>query len=119
MNDLKRACVAMACGVLKNRGHSYSSVYDYKRAKYCLFGVSQSGKNTVTVFDYDRKAFFQGSAPNYFDYATSSLIQIREEGDFMSGYDFQGNQFFSVIFNEGIISIFDNEFFAYFHYSLI
>ena len=119
MNDAKRACVAMACGLLKNRGRSYSTVYDYKRAKYCLFGVNQSGRNTVSVFDYDRRAFFQGTVPNFFDYATSSHVQLREEGNFMSGYDFQNSQFFSVTFNDNIVSIYDYDFSAFFHYSII
>lgn len=108
----------MACGLLKNKGRSYSSVYDYKRAKFCLFGVSRTGKNTVGVFDYDRKSFFQGTAPNFFDYATSSPIQIRENGNNMSGYDYQKGQFFSVTFNDNVVSIYDYEFSALFHYSL-
>lgn len=119
MNDKKRACVAMACGILKNKGRLYSSIYDFKRTRYCLFGVNQSGKNTLSIFDYDRKAFFNGTAPNFFDYATSSHVQIKEEGDFMSGYDFQSSQFFSVTFNNSVVSIFDYEYSSFFHYSLI
>lgn len=119
MDDAKRTCVAIACGMLKNKGRSYSSVYDYKRAKYCLFRVSLTGRNTVSVFDYDRKALFQGAAPNFFDFSTSSHVQIREEGSIMYGYDFQNSQFFSVFFNDNVVSVYDYEFSTYFHYSLI
>lgn len=119
MNDAKRACVAMVCGMLNNKSRSYSSVYDYKRGRHCLFGASNSGKNNIGVYDYDRKGFFQGTVPNFFDYVTSSHMLIREEGEGIAGYDFQSGQFFTATFSNNIISIFDHEFSAYFHYAIM
>lgn len=119
MNDSKRACVAMVCGILKKKGRSYSSVYDYKRGRHCLYGVSTASRNNVGVYDYERKGFFQGTVPNFFDYITSSYVQIREEGDGMSGYDFQSGHFFIVTFVDSIVSIYDGESASHFHYSLL
>lgn len=118
MDDAKRACVAMVCCMLKSRNRYYNSVYDFKRGKHCFYGVNTTGKNSVGVYDYDRKVFFQGTIPIFFDNASSSFVHLREEGEGMSGYDFQSGQYFIVSINENIVSIYDNEFASYYHYAV-
>ena len=116
MNDNTRACIALiAVGLIS--GKKGSSVYDYTRSKH----INISGNvdsNNVNIFDHDRGCHVSGSPGDLYDYGNSAHVQLKINGNQISGYDYASSTHFSGSVNGSSVTIYDYETSSHHNYSV-
>ncbi len=118
MRDSTRARVAAIVGAAeKKRG--ISSVYDYSSGRHRNASVEiRNGR--FNGYDFSTSSHFSGGGNrslDFFDYETSSHVQLKLDGSTFSGYDYHTGRHFSGAVAKGSISLYDYETGRYYNYS--
>lgn len=106
MSDDKRACVAAI--VVTINGIRVQSLYDYNYNSVKVYSIAKSGNN-IQIYDLTRNSYMAGFMPNFYDYKTSSYVQVNVNGNVFSGFDYQTSTFFNGYILGKTISIFDGQ----------
>lgn len=114
MENYKRVCVAAFAAAIFS-SQNISSVYDYDSGQNLFFSTNKKG-NEISVYDYSRGGYMQGSNEQVFDYVTGSYISIRVKGKAFNGFDFERGNYFNGQINNGNVSFFDYESARYYNY---
>ena len=119
MKDSTRARVAAAVGAAVKQKR-ISGVFDYQSGKHRQASADVShGK--VTGFDYDSSTHFSGGGSkklDFFDYETSSHVQLKLDGKKFSGFDYYTSSHFSGTISGNSISLYDYETGQYYNYGV-
>ncbi|GAU08884.1 hypothetical protein [Desulfoplanes formicivorans] len=119
MKDSTRAKVAAAVGAAYKK-KSVSSVYDYSTGSHK--SISAKVENgTLSGFDYGSSSHFSGGSNDkldFYDYETSSHVQLKLEGSKFSGYDYHSSNHFSGNINGSFVSIYDYETGQHYNFSV-
>ncbi len=107
MTDSTRARVAAALAAAAKQRH-VTGVYDYQAGRHRRASADASGSG-VRGFDYDSGTHFSGGceALNFFDYENSAHVQLKLEGNKVSGFDYHTSSHFSGTVNGSSISLYD------------
>ena len=74
MEDYKRACVAAVVAAISSR-KNVSSVYDFGKGRYLMYSTNINGRS-ISVYDYSRGGYIQGSLDQVYDYVSGSYISL-------------------------------------------
>lgn len=121
MEDSTRARVASVLGAVVRDG-KVSSVYDHSAGDHRSTTTRvENGK--VQGYDYSTGSHFAGSNNSgtrldFYDYDTSSHVQLRRDGNRFSGYDYHTGSHFSGTVNGRSISLYDHQTGQHYSYSV-
>ena len=115
MENNKRACVAAVIAAISCR-KNISSVYDFGKGQYFMYSTNINGRN-ISVYDYLRGGYIQGSLDQVYDYVSGSYISLHVNGNTFNGYDYERGFYFNGQISNGGISFFDYEMALYYNYS--
>jgi hypothetical protein len=102
-----------------SKGKRVSSIHDYATSS----DRQASAKDTngrVSGYDYSTSTHFSGGGSNnlnFYDYETSSHVQLKLNSNTFSGYDYHRGKHFSGRVSGGSISLYDYETGQYHSYS--
>jgi len=115
MEDNKRVCVAAVVAAIICK-KNVSAVYDYDTSRYLMFSTNR-GANQISVYDYTRGGYIQGSNQQVYDYITGAYVSIQVNEYSFRGYDFERGYYFNGQINNRNITFYDYEFARYYNYS--
>jgi hypothetical protein len=114
MENYKRVCVAAIAAAIVN-SQNISSVYDYDSGQNLFFSTNKIG-NEISVYDYSRRGYMQGSNEQVYDYVTGSYISIHIKGNSFKGFDYERGNYFDGQIDKRNVSFFDYESAQYYNY---
>lgn len=116
MNNNTRACIALiAVGLIS--GKKSSSVYDYSQSKHISISGNVDGNN-VNIYDHDRSCHVTGTPGNLYDHGNSAHIQLKINGNQISGYDYDSSSHFSGSVNGNSVTVYDHETSSHHNYTV-
>jgi hypothetical protein len=113
-----RAAIA-AASISHHLNRQVSSIYDFTTKGYRSIEASFSG-SSLSGYDYDQSAHFDGSMPDLYHYGESSFIEFKVKAPGMyEGYDFGASHFYEVkVKPNGEAELYDYGSGGFFSYSL-
>ena len=119
MKNSTRLKVAAAVGA-KFHKKSISSVYDHSEKSYKNITANVTN-GSLSGYDYSSSKHFSGTGNNdltFYDYETSSHVNLNLDGNSFSGYDYNSSKHFSGMINGNSISLYDYETSRYYNYNI-
>ncbi len=120
MKEPARARIAAIVGAV-SKGQNVTSVYDYNSGNYKKVSLSIKD-DCFTGYDYTTYSHFSGSMEqgnlDFYDYETSSNVQIKLINNNFEGYDYFSGKHFSGTVNGDTVSLCDYENGHYFNFTV-
>ena len=90
------------------RAKTFTHVYDHDaKAEIPIGGLARADK--VDVIEGGARARIAGAPPELYHYGSDAHIQLKVEGEALSGYDYASDQHFSGRLTGAAVQIFDHE----------
>ena len=114
--DTRTAVAAIGAAILNKR--KITSVYSYSGGGFVNIDAELIG-NRVKAYDYSKSCFIEGNLPSsVYHYGDGSFIELKMNGDKISGYDYKTASFFDIKVRGKDVEIFDYEDGGFHNYSV-